>query len=69
MTQLRSLGTKEHFPPPPQRSILKYPICTLEVLWPARNLHGHRDTMACPLFDSIRVFTWLVLNNGKFFDF
>jgi hypothetical protein len=53
MTQLRSLGTKVQFPPPPQGSIPKYRICTLEAPWPARKLQGHRDTTAFPLFDIV----------------
>jgi hypothetical protein len=62
MTQLRSLGTKEQLPPPPQGCIPKYPTCPLEAPWPARKFHGHRDTMACPLFDIV---TRLVLNYCK----
>jgi hypothetical protein len=60
MTELRSLGTKEQFPH--QVPIPKYPICTLEAPLPARHLHGHWDTMACPLFDIV---TRLVLNYCK----
>jgi hypothetical protein len=62
MTQPRSLGTKVQFPPPQQGSIPKYPICTLEVPWPALKRHGNWDTMACPLFDIV---TRLALNYRK----
>jgi hypothetical protein len=63
MTQLHPLGTKAQIPP--QRSIPKYPVCTLEAPLPPRKFQGHWDTMAYPLFDIVTGARRLVLNYCK----